>query len=216
MTDPPQGLFVRVPKTASTSIESILGKYPQRVLLNSRCNILPRRKWHRDGLSRIWMETLGVETWRRYFVFAFVSNPYDRAVSSWQHVRRLKQKGETITRHRAMKPDESDDLTFGAFLRLLEDDALVGQAKWHSTEQAIHVSDKSGDIAVDYLGRFESLQADFDLVCDTLGIPPSRLPVLNRSGKQGDYRAHFDQARQSIVYRIYAADFELFDYSTTL
>jgi hypothetical protein len=34
---------------------------------------------------------------------------------------------------------------------------------------------------VDFVGRYESLQADFDQVCARVGIPPTPLPRVNRS-----------------------------------
>ena len=33
----------------------------------------------------------------------------------------------------------------------------------------------------DFVGRYESLQADFDIVCERIGIPPTPLPHENRS-----------------------------------
>lgn len=41
------------------------------------------------------------------------------------------------------------------------------------------VTDSSGNLIVDFIGRSETLQQDFDLVCQRLGIEPARLPYVN-------------------------------------
>ncbi len=48
------------------------------------------------------------------------------------------------------------------------------------------------DWNVDFLMRFESLQEDFDRVCQCIGIASQRLPHRNQS-QRGDYRAYYDQ-----------------------
>jgi hypothetical protein len=40
---------------------------------------------------------------------------------------------------------------------------------------------KTKELLVDYVGRFESLQADFDKVCDIIGIRKAVLPHKTRS-----------------------------------
>jgi hypothetical protein len=44
--------------------------------------------------------------------------------------------------------------------------------------------DRNGNLLVNFVGRFETLQADFDKVCEHLGIADSCLPHRNRSDKK--------------------------------
>ena len=216
MSDQRQGVFVRIPKTASTSIESVLANAPN-VMLNSQLQVLPAEndlaRWAEEGLARLWREVLGSDRWDVCYTFAFVRCPYDRAVSSWQHVHRLLKNGNSNMVREEYRT-RIGELTFDAFLWLREEGALTGQAKWHATEQSLHVTDESGEIMVDFLGRFEELQADFDHACAQLGIPPTRLPHLRRSRSRSHYRDYYNQPRTEAVERIYVRDFELLGYAS--
>ena len=37
------------------------------------------------------------------------------------------------------------------------------------------IKNKDGEIVTDYIGRFENLQKDFDIICDKIGIPHQQL-----------------------------------------
>ena len=47
--------------------------------------------------------------------------------------------------------------------------------------QAEFLCDEDGRLMVDFVGRFESLDDDFRVVCSRLGLAPCRLPRLNQS-----------------------------------
>jgi hypothetical protein len=218
-----RGLFLRIPRTASTSIEEILKVHPH-VVLNSRDSILPRddylNTWSRRGLAKLWRQTLGGEAWKRLYTFAFVRDPYDRALSSWRYAARRLATGDLIAEAPLLQEMKlapvggSKEFSFDAYLELLEHDELIGQAKWHSTQQAPHVINEDGEIDVDFVGRFETLQQDFDTVCGRLDIPRGVLPMLNRSART-DRRSleKMNRSRRRSVERIYACDLELFGYN---
>jgi hypothetical protein len=54
----------------------------------------------------------------------------------------------------------------------------------HVMPQYDMLHDNNGELLVDFVGRFESLQQDFDKVCEHLGIEESQLPHRNRSDKK--------------------------------
>ena len=67
------------------------------------------------------------------------------------------------------------------------------------------ISDPSGTVLVDYIGRFENLQGDFDEVCRRAGLPPKQLPHKNRSNHK-PYQLYYDDATAEIVARRFAKD----------
>ena len=64
-------------------------------------------------------------------------------------------------------------------------------------------------ISVNRVIRFEDLDASFSELCDLLGLPRKRLPVLNQSsGAERKVSPTVEQFAQ----RYYEADFRLFNY----
>jgi hypothetical protein len=60
--------------------------------------------------------------------------------------------------------------------------------------------------------RFENLQTDFDLLCNTVGIPRVDLPRKN-DGNYRHYTEYYDNTTQELVAQKYAKDIEYFGYT---
>jgi len=70
--------------------------------------------------------------------------------------------------------------------------------------------DGKGKLLVDYIGRFENLQADFAQVCARLNRQ-AELPHLKKS-EHGDYRQYYNAASIEIVRQWFKSDIEQFGY----
>lgn len=65
---------------------------------------------------------------------------------------------------------------------------------------------------VDFIGKCENLQRDFEAVMQKLNLPCVKLPHMN-SLKPEDYRSYYDNDTREIVGEWFKRDIELFDYS---
>jgi chondroitin 4-sulfotransferase 11 len=82
----------------------------------------------------------------------------------------------------------------------------------HFLPQAVHLKNSDGAIEVDFTGRFENLQEDFDAVRRRLGFGDP-LPWLNRSQPLAPgFRDHFSNRTAAIVSEFYEEDIETFGY----
>jgi hypothetical protein len=68
-----------------------------------------------------------------------------------------------------------------------------------------------GAIALDFVGRFESLQCDFDRICSLLRIEPRPLQHVFKTN-HAHYAEYYDDETRKIVEELYGADIAAFGY----
>lgn len=131
---------------------------------------------------------IGEDVWGRYFKFAFERNPWDRQVS-WYHYK---------TRNRTPRP------TFEAF----NSDAKRARVlNWD-------LYTVEGRLALDFIGRYETLEADFAQVLSRIGLAGRvDLPKVNVSKSRDGYRKYYDAESEAMIGRWYEAEIKEFGYS---
>ena len=142
---------------------------------------------------------LPAEIWKTYFKFGFVRNPFDRFVSAYVFLfrRSLKQQPRS--------PDELIGDMKAALQRARFRRRVLIQPQNELLE------DKQGRLALDFIGRYEQLESDFEFICQHLGICAS-LPHSNPS-EHLHYSHYYDDELRTRVSDFYARDFEQFDYA---
>ncbi|MFZ4406137.1 MAG: sulfotransferase family 2 domain-containing protein [Paracraurococcus sp.] len=207
-------IFIHVGKTAGMSIRNTLEPYatePERFKIRRPARLKDGKP---NPLYPMW-ETLllhptardvrreiPAEIFDGYLKFAFVRNPWDFLVSTYTFMLR----DPDIPRHAEVKALGS----FDAFLRW----AIAEKSpfpKGITKLQSDMLTDEAGNLLVDVIGRYESLNADFAGICQRVGIEAA-LPHLNRS-RHADYRAAYTAETRALVAEHFRQDIDNFNYT---
>ena len=137
---------------------------------------------------------MGRENFEAYFSFAVVRNPWDWQASLYTFI--LKEINHY--QHRLVKG-------FRDFDEYIE---------WRCSHEVMYqkdfMFDQKGVQLVDFVARFENLEADFQHICTRLGISAT-LPRLNVS-KTRPYQEFYSEKSAALVRETFAPDIELFGY----
>ena len=85
----------------------------------------------------------------------------------------------------------------------------------HMLNQCDWIMDENDTLLVDFVGKLETLQTDFNQVCGKLGINPQRLPNVNRSKrftKSKKLSDYYDRTSIKIVEKYFKRDIDTFNY----
>lgn len=219
--------FIHVRKTAGTSIVRALETIDPQLYLNEKgmwdvlCAHPERRtllrtlrafsligsmesfpQWHLPAV--IVRKLIGHEQWDNSFTFAFIRNPWDLVVSAYHFEKQYFSQPHVVK----SEPDRSEALRrcydFDRFVRLyplLEPPDMTSM-----------IVDERGKKIVDYIGRFENLNADFTEICNRLGVEAAPLGHENRSQGRREYRSYYSDETREIVERYFARDLLNFGY----
>jgi len=186
-------ISISIPKTGSTSIRYALDKFSDQESVSNGHDTF----YDHSTYSRLKERLDYIDD---YFVFAFVRNPWDRLVSQWNYINRFAQSGDNLNyKKHCAKMLESID-SFSQFLK-----------SKHTIKQCLNWVQYQNCIGVNYVGKMETMQEHFNVVCDKIGIPRQQLPHKNAT-KHKHYTEYYDNETREIVAQKYAKDIEYFGY----
>ena len=207
----PKLIFIHIQKTGGVSISDLLGRFVPTT--NLSCRHVPARR----ALKQ-------VENPGDYFKFAFVRNPWDRLVSWYamiDQVRREVADGtagpETrrhIYRNNLYRYVWRCGPTFDEFVKNCTEKQRVTNCYYSFTfNQLRYLTDKNGEMLVDFIGRFENFEQDLSHVFDMLGMDAAQLeiPHKNRSA-HSHYSEMYTPETREIVRKRFRRDIEFFGY----
>ena len=197
-------LFVHIFKTAGTSITNSLAPFSYRPESKRPANWLAFlsanwKKIHRTPIKKHAtaleiQASLDSEIFDSFFKFSFVRNPWDWQVSLYHFIL-----------DRPHNPGYEATKALGSFRNF-----VFSREKSDFTQTSCLV-DESGKLLVDFVGRFENLEVDFQTICKRVGITAT-LPHINKSDRLG-YRDYYDEETRALTARLYAEDIERFGYT---
>lgn len=227
-------IFIHLHKTGGDSISTALASsldnsdfvlqndwqaWVQRLRFGGRHTDLAVLRKHSPALAVA--HAVPPNIWEDSFKFSFVRHPIARTVSLYRYAaRKSAERARTIPRNawyltrpgRLTDPRRwpsvralIDAPDFSEFIRhpLLDRD-LSMSSQWSL------LSDESGHLLVDFVGRFERLESDFHTVQERIGLPKTRLGRFNMSQATDQLEISADD--RAYLARRFESDFTHFGY----
>ena len=202
-------IFIAIPKTGTTSIETALDPLAQPCMLTGAKESVDYHNLSKhDKLNQV-KNIINIDG---YFSFCFVRNPWARHLGTYFYYHKMiKFWDENPQKKTKWKG------VYNAYLKTLSGcDAYPDWVKKiHSQGWAECDSWEPCQFSwaseIDFIGRVENLQEDFNTVCDKIGIPHQQLPHKNKSSHK-HYTEYYDDETREIVAQKYAQDIERFGY----
>ncbi len=205
-------LFVHIAKTGGTSVRAALAPlrwrdpmYIPQFIASRLSHATGHRiasKLPRHARIIAAKEMLPQELFDKLFKFAFVRNPWDLQVSSWHHLRRERLH---LVEHVA---------DFQNFIRWKLDPERPYQYHIDTSieHQTDYLKNLDGTILVDFIGKYENLQDDYEEACRRIGIKPPPLPHKRRAKDRKNYQSYYDEETAELIARYFREDIETFGY----
>jgi hypothetical protein len=194
-------IFIATPKTGTTSIESKLKIFNENLKLSDEAGDRGN-----PSLKHITLEGITAhcnQSLDDYLSFTFCRNPWDRHLSIYKYYKKMVTHwGDSSGQWKRVCEgykglvDDFDD--FNEFVEGRPNFKEL-QTRW-----------VTGNI--DFVGKMENLQVDFNIACSKIGINEIELPHLNRSSK-ADYREVYNDKSIDIVTKAYEKDISALKYS---
>lgn len=105
--------------------------------------------------------------------------------------------------HRKMYGITTETFSFEQFLKEKINHATFSQLYF--------LTDSKGSVAMDFIGRFENLQEDFNVVCEKLQINDPTLPKL-LVRNYGHYADNYTPTTKDLVYKLYKEEIDYFKF----
>ena len=228
ISHPLKTIFVHIPKTGGTSIEKaldIIGEWPK---WNESILWGPVRKRgkkftaHHLTISQMCEnEFISPIVYKEYFSFCFVRNPWERAVSDFSWMVKMKKYQisflsicpffiQKIAIHLPLLRTRC----FVDFLKFAKKTREENK-KWiadHFWPQTKYFLDCNGKQIVDFIGRFENIEDDFLKVTKKIGKPYTKLPHIQKT-RHINYRKYYNKEAKELFLNMYHDDIKYLGYS---
>lgn len=226
-------IFIHLHKTAGESISDALvphlaagdialGTGLKGELANAWYNY--RFKLQKHSGARKVRHHVGADIWNGYLTFSFVRDPVDRARSLFFYYEKMQALRRKTSLRNAMlvlpgmqfrDSDKwpgmeafRDSRSFSEFIRHPKfSPAFIGTRR-----QSDSLCDRDGNVLVDVVGKFETLQEDFAEIAARIGLPQATLGHRNASRNRAKAVDPVSPADRAHIEEMYARDYLTFGY----
>ena len=184
-------IFIHIPKTGGHSMRGVLKKR------HTNSERLCQQRGIHPNINDYIKEGYNLDN---FFKFAFVRNPWDRLLSNYHF------------RIQIMRSKDTAAVSFRDWVlnsKTKRGHSFLNTGEMYKPQCSYITFNKTK--MVDFIGRYENLQQDWDFVCDQLQIKKQTLPHKNKSS-HSSYRDYYDEDTIDLVSEYFQEDIENFDY----
>lgn len=187
-----RAFFIHIPKTAGTSIKKTLsastfGHFNSEKMQNQYPN-----------------------QWKDFFKFSFVRNPWDRVASIFHYYKYYKHP-----LHQKIQK-EMENMSFSEFCENLCGanpmywlTGVFSHPRWCNQYEWLVINDQ---IAVDFIGKYENLQKDFEHVCQKVKAASKNLMHARKSTNK-NYKDFYNSHTKKLIRDKFHKDIDYFKYT---
>lgn len=193
-------IYFRLPRLASGSISTVITTHNLNIKFFGTADI----HWFNENAStpEVYLEHLNAlyeEIWENSYKFVVSRNPWDRAISMWQHIQ-FHQYNLSFEQWCERLPEFREG-TWG----IIE--------KMHTMQIYPYIV-KDNKILVDEILKFENIQVEFSALCEKFGFGKIELPCLSQwvYDKGEGYSPRYNDRSKELIDKYFADDIALFDY----
>jgi chondroitin 4-sulfotransferase 11 len=193
-------VFVHIQKTGGSTVHRLL-----EGSISDIYRVGARHQFAIRGMNEI-------EGWEEYFKFAFVRNPWDRLVSWYAQIRRAQKEGKR-PQNKLWRYVHDNSSNFEEFIYNCTAEIEIDEGVYYSFtyNQLDYVTDKNGNLLVNFIGRLENFEKDVGEVFARIGIELKTVPRKNPSAHK-HYSVYYTPETETIVRERFKRDIEYFGY----
>lgn len=150
------------------------------------------------------------KSWKKYFKFVFVRNPYTHAISHWLFDEKswsIKNKKNKINLKKLSKRKFVD------YLKNFKKEIKDKKSYYYPMRPFNRIYTINGKIAVDYVGKFENLKKDLNKIKKILDLPKNKFTLPHeKKNITRNYLHLYNNESKKLVEEIWKKEFEFFNY----
>ena len=182
-------IFIHIPKAAGTAVRLALGE----------------EKTGRRHLPWWVYQQASPQKYDEFFKFAFVRNPISRTLSAYNYLKSGGNRMEDLAVAEYLSK-------YRSFSEFLDRELLEGSMIYHQIfrPQTSYICDWRGDIKVDFVGKVETMEKDFNYIARLIGLGEDhQIRVINSSEQAPEEISRADKEK---IFQVYENDFKLLGY----
>ena len=185
-------VFIHIPKAAGISVS--------KTLFGNLAGGHRKIGYYQNYYSR--------STFRRYFKFSFVRNPWSRLYSAYNFLKCgvINTEDEAFSDKYLRHCNSFEEFV----LERLRNPSILQYC--HFVPQYKYICDKKKNIMVDFVGRFECINDDFQYIQKKIKNDSCLMHINKSSDPKSSYSDFYSKKMKDSVSRVYTNDIRMFGY----